>query len=202
MKSGSRRMRAGAVVRRARRRRARRFRAGAQDRAAQVRWLVAAADAVHPGVSSGADRRQAAPGSASARPRFIRRCGCRDRLKYLAGSEIGAGVFTADTVPEEKVKELQAVAVDIDATCEASTFGAPDARRRAGRVNLIGEHTDYHEGFVLPTVIPQRTRVELGRATDRRVRASSREMPGERRSRVRRSAPKPPHAAGSTTCKA
>jgi UDPglucose--hexose-1-phosphate uridylyltransferase len=37
------------------------------------------------------------------------------RLKYLAGSEIGAGVFTADTVPEEKVKELQAVKVDIDA---------------------------------------------------------------------------------------
>ena len=36
------------------------------------------------------------------------------RLKYLAGSEIGAGVFTADTLPEEKVKELQAVAVDLD----------------------------------------------------------------------------------------
>ena len=33
------------------------------------------------------------------------------RLKYLAGSEIGAGVFTADTVPEERVKELQAVVV-------------------------------------------------------------------------------------------
>ena len=37
------------------------------------------------------------------------------RLKYLAGSEMGAGVFTADTVPEEKVKELQAVKVDVDA---------------------------------------------------------------------------------------
>jgi UDPglucose--hexose-1-phosphate uridylyltransferase len=37
------------------------------------------------------------------------------RLKYLAGSEIGAGVFTADTVPEQKVEELRAVAVDIDA---------------------------------------------------------------------------------------
>jgi UDPglucose--hexose-1-phosphate uridylyltransferase len=37
-----------------------------------------------------------------------------DRLKFLAGSEIGAGVFTADTVPEEKVKELQAVRVDLD----------------------------------------------------------------------------------------
>jgi UDPglucose--hexose-1-phosphate uridylyltransferase len=37
------------------------------------------------------------------------------RLKYLAGSEIGAGVFTADTFPEDKVKELQAVQVDVDA---------------------------------------------------------------------------------------
>lgn len=36
------------------------------------------------------------------------------RLKYLAGSEIGAGVFTADTVPEEKVKELQSVHVHLD----------------------------------------------------------------------------------------
>ena len=37
------------------------------------------------------------------------------RLKYLAGSETGAGVFTADTVPEDKVKELQAIRVEIDA---------------------------------------------------------------------------------------
>ena len=36
------------------------------------------------------------------------------RLKYLAGSEIGAGVFTADTLPEEKVRELQAVVANLD----------------------------------------------------------------------------------------
>ena len=29
-----------------------------------------------------------------------------------------------------------------------------------GRVNLIGEHTDYNDGFVLPFALPQRTVVE------------------------------------------
>jgi galactokinase len=42
-----------------------------------------------------------------------------------------------------------------------------------GRVNLIGEHTDYNGGFVLPTTIPQRTRVELCVRADRLVRAWS-----------------------------
>jgi galactokinase len=40
-----------------------------------------------------------------------------------------------------------------------------------GRVNLIGEHTDYHDGYVLPTVIPQQTHVWLERRDDNRVRA-------------------------------
>src|SRR5689334_19615161 len=34
----------------------------------------------------------------------------RGRLKYLAGSELGAGVFTADTLPEIKARELREVA--------------------------------------------------------------------------------------------
>jgi UDPglucose--hexose-1-phosphate uridylyltransferase len=38
----------------------------------------------------------------------------RDRLKYLAGSEMGAGVFTADTLPEEKAAELRAIEVQVD----------------------------------------------------------------------------------------
>jgi len=43
----------------------------------------------------------------------------------------------------------------------------------AGRVNLIGEHTDYNGGFVLPTAIPQRTRVRLAPRDDATVRLAS-----------------------------
>jgi galactokinase len=45
----------------------------------------------------------------------------------------------------------------------AELFGAPPTvRARApGRVNVIGEHTDYNGGFVLPAAIPQHTYVEL-----------------------------------------
>jgi galactokinase len=54
-------------------------------------------------------------------------------------------------------------------------FGrSPDVVASApGRVNLIGEHTDYNGGFVLPAAIPQRAHVELAVREDSRVRAVS-----------------------------
>ncbi len=36
----------------------------------------------------------------------------------------------------------------------------------AGRVNLIGEHTDYNNGLVLPTAIPQRATLQIARRKD------------------------------------
>jgi galactokinase len=45
-----------------------------------------------------------------------------------------------------------------------------------GRVNLIGEHTDYNGGFVLPALIPQSTVATLTPRGDRDVRVWSREL--------------------------
>jgi galactokinase len=47
-----------------------------------------------------------------------------------------------------------------------------------GRVNLIGEHTDYNDGYVLPTAIPQRTVVAIAPRTDRTVRVASAQVDG------------------------
>lgn len=46
----------------------------------------------------------------------------------------------------------------------AAIFNAsPEVEASApGRVNLLGEHTDYNDGFVLPTAIPQQTTVYIG----------------------------------------
>ncbi len=63
-----------------------------------------------------------------------------------------------------------------------SLFGRrPEVRSSAsGRVNLMGDHTDYNGGFVLPAAIPQTTRVELAVRDDRTVRVWSAAYPDDR----------------------
>jgi galactokinase len=58
------------------------------------------------------------------------------------------------------------------ATSFAERFGgAPDCVVRApGRVNLIGEHTDYNDGFVLPAAISVETQVAARRRDDGMIR--------------------------------
>jgi galactokinase len=65
----------------------------------------------------------------------------------------------------------------------AATGHWPDGLWRApGRVNVIGEHTDYNDGFVLPIAIREGVTVAAAAAADQRDRtltAASRQRPGE-----------------------
>lgn len=58
--------------------------------------------------------------------------------------------------------------------------GAPEFLSKApGRINLIGEHTDYQDGFCLPGAIDAHVRVLARRTRDDRCRIVSMEFPGE-----------------------
>lgn len=68
------------------------------------------------------------------------------------------------TTPEQRAR-----------ACYAETFkSVPQFVVQApGRVNLIGEHTDYNDGFVLPCAIDFHTAIAIGARADRRVRVTA-----------------------------
>jgi len=60
-----------------------------------------------------------------------------------------------------------------------SRFGRrPRIFRAPGRVNLIGEHTDYNDGFVMPAAVGFSTYVAISGRPDSRLLIDSQEFPG------------------------
>ena len=81
--------------------------------------------------------------------------------------------------------ELQARAEHPRTLCtrefEKVFHGWPQAEAQApGRVNLLGEHTDYNDGFVLPVALPHTTRAAVARRDDGLVALVSAQRPGDR----------------------
>lgn len=70
--------------------------------------------------------------------------------------------------------------MNISALCQyfEKLFGArPRVFRAPGRVNLIGEHTDYNDGFVMPAAIAFSTCVAIASQADRRLGIYSQQFP-------------------------
>lgn len=72
--------------------------------------------------------------------------------------------------------------MNVDRACNAyrAAFGSePTILVRApGRVNLIGEHTDYNDGFVLPCAIDRETVVAAGSSQNGRLRTVAADLGG------------------------
>ncbi len=73
-------------------------------------------------------------------------------------------------LPQDRGASVRAALVDLGGR-------SPDVVGRApGRVNLVGEHTDYNHGLVLPVALPHSTWAAVARRDDGRVRVLSRQQ--------------------------
>ncbi|MFJ3755533.1 galactokinase [Streptomyces sp. NPDC090080] len=80
------------------------------------------------------------------------------------GAPVGAGVDAAQRVRDEFT--------ELYGTAPEGVWSAP------GRVNLIGEHTDYNDGFVMPFALPHVTTAAVSRRTDGVLRLHSADIEG------------------------
>lgn len=69
--------------------------------------------------------------------------------------------------------EVNEMAQDVWKRFESTFEGTPIIVRSPGRVNIIGEHTDYNEGFVLPAAIDKAAYVAVGKRDDDLIRLYS-----------------------------
>ena len=76
------------------------------------------------------------------------------------------------TADAEAVERVSAAFTDTFGGQPEGVWAAP------GRVNVIGEHTDYNAGFVLPVALPHTTRAAVARRSDGRVAFASRQDDG------------------------
>lgn len=68
--------------------------------------------------------------------------------------------------------ELTASFTELYGSAPEGIWAAP------GRVNLIGEYTDFNDGFVMPLALPHTARAAVSRRTDGELRLHSTDVPG------------------------
>ncbi|MFF8713543.1 galactokinase [Streptomyces sp. NPDC015184] len=80
--------------------------------------------------------------------------------------------MTGNSEPAASSAELAASFAELYGREPEGIWAAP------GRVNLIGEYTDFNDGFVMPLALPHTARAAVARRTDGELRLHSTEVPG------------------------
>ena len=89
--------------------------AGVENGVAQIRWFVEKAISVSDGLVSSAPIDGKPHPQSHLHAEFYPPYRTPEKLKYLAGTELAAGFFAMDALPEEKARELQQIQVSLDA---------------------------------------------------------------------------------------
>ena len=61
---------------------------------------------------------------------------------------------------------MHQIALDLNKLFQSKYGSAPQLFRSPGRINIIGEHTDYNDGFVLPAAIDKAVYIAAGKRND------------------------------------
>ncbi|MFD0338160.1 galactokinase [Streptomyces sp. NPDC127117] len=80
--------------------------------------------------------------------------------------------MTVNTEPTASRAELTATFTELYGHAPEGIWAAP------GRVNLIGEYTDFNDGFVMPLALPHTALAAVARRTDGELRLHSTDVPG------------------------
>ena len=88
-------------------------------------------------------------------------------MQYSGSDDVAAPVFSPALAPAQGVAAAAALFREAFDAEPDGVWYAP------GRVNLIGEHTDYNGGLALPIALPHRAHLALRRRDDRTVRLVS-----------------------------
>src|SRR6266851_4077676 len=105
-------------------------------------------------------------------------------LITIAGLGVGrsrnsspVGYASAESLIFGASKLTKMTVAELGERFEGEFHAVPQIFSAPGRVNLIGEHTDYNDGFVLPTAIGFYTRIAISPRSDRKLALRSTEFP-------------------------
>lgn len=91
------------------------------------------------------------------------------KQKIYGATDAWSGLLIYNELLKHRNKMNYTLLNHIEKTFDEKFGGEKIAVRAPGRINIIGEHTDYNEGFVLPAAVPAAIYFAIGRRNDNKV---------------------------------